>query len=217
MVQGAPRVCGRYDEEIRSYKGAVPEVTSEHFYETDPSQDHKRGFTLGPVSPMPITFSSLLSSVGHWGETLREYMRDYVHWSIVGAICEFLPQSDNRVTLEAETDEFGIPVAHFSYSLCDNDRAVVKAGTSVCADIHRAAGATQTMTMARYAHLLGGARMASSEKDGVVDSDQRTFAIPNLYITDGSVIPTQGCVSPGLTIMALAARTADHLASANRG
>jgi choline dehydrogenase-like flavoprotein len=41
--------------------------------------------------------------------------------------------------------------------------------------------------------------------------------VPNLYVTDGSVVPTQGSANPALTIMALAARAADHLATANRG
>jgi len=41
---------------------------------------------------------------------------------------------------------------------------------------------------------------------GVVDGHSRTFAVPNLYITDGSVLPTQGSANPALTIMAVAAR-----------
>jgi choline dehydrogenase-like flavoprotein len=50
----------------------------------------------------------------------------------------------------------------------------------------------------------------------VVDRDQRTFAVPNLYITDGSVLPTQGAANPALTIMSLAARVADRLAAGAR-
>ncbi|MGN6160388.1 MAG: GMC oxidoreductase, partial [Marmoricola sp.] len=45
----------------------------------------------------------------------------------------------------------------------------------------------------------------------VVDAQCRTFAVPNLYITDGSVLPTQGSANPALTIMALAARAAEGL------
>jgi choline dehydrogenase-like flavoprotein len=41
--------------------------------------------------------------------------------------------------------------------------------------------------------------------------------VPNLYITDGSVLPTQGAANPALTIMAVAARAADHLAAGARG
>ena len=46
---------------------------------------------------------------------------------------------------------------------------------------------------------------------GVVDADCRSFAVPNLLITDGSVLPTQGRANPALTIMSVAARAADHL------
>jgi choline dehydrogenase-like flavoprotein len=37
------------------------------------------------------------------------------------------------------------------------------------------------------------------------------FGVPNVYVVDGSVLPTQGAANPALTIMALAARCADHL------
>ena len=53
--------------------------------------------------------------------------------------------------------------------------------------------------------------MAARPEDGVVDADHRIFAVPNLYIIDGSVLPTQGAANPALTIMALAARAADRL------
>jgi choline dehydrogenase-like flavoprotein len=46
---------------------------------------------------------------------------------------------------------------------------------------------------------------------GVVDADGRSFAVPNLCIADGSVLPTQGSANPALTIMASAARTADRM------
>ena len=80
-------------------------------------------------------------------------------------------------------------------------------------DILHAAGADEVITIQRYAHLVGGARMARDERNGVVDRSCRTFAVPNLYITDGSVLPTQGSANPALTIMAVAARAADHLAA----
>jgi len=77
--------------------------------------------------------------------------------------------------------------------------------------ILEAAGAQETMTVQRYAHLVGGARMGDDEKQAVVDRDCRSFAVPNLLITDGSVLPTQGSANPALTIMAVAARAADRL------
>jgi choline dehydrogenase-like flavoprotein len=36
--------------------------------------------------------------------------------------------------------------------------------------------------------------------------------VPNLFVCDGSVMPTQGSANPALTIMALASRLAERLA-----
>jgi choline dehydrogenase-like flavoprotein len=84
-------------------------------------------------------------------------------------------------------------------------------------DILHAAGAEEVITIQRYAHLVGGARMAADERHGIVDEDCRTFAVPNLYITDGSVLPTQGSANPALTIMALAARAAERMVARRGG
>jgi choline dehydrogenase-like flavoprotein len=211
MVQGAPQTAGRFDAEVRMYKAPPPEVSSEEFYETDPSKDYKRGFSIQTVSPLPVTWSEHVAAQGHWGETLREYMSDYVHWSSLGALCEFLPQARNRVTLAEQTDRNGLPVANFSYTQCDNDKALMRAAQTVMENILNAAGADEVMTIDRAAHLVGGARMATDQHHGVVDGNCRTFAVPNLYITDGSVLPTQGSANPALTIMAVAARAADQL------
>ena len=216
MVQGAPQTAGRFDAEVRMYKSPPPEVSSEEFYETDPARPYKRGFSIQTVSPLPITWAEHVAAQGHWGASLRAYMSDYVHWSCLGALCEFLAQPGNRVTLAEEKDRHGLPVAKFSYSQCDNDRQLMRAAQEVMEDLLRAAGADEVITIDRYAHLVGGARMAESEHHGVVDADCRSFAVPNLYITDGSVLPTQGSANPALTIMAVAARAADRLIGAAR-
>ena len=215
MVQGAAQTAGRFTEEIRMFKAPPPEVSSEQFYETDPEHDFVRGFSIQNVSPLPITYAEHVIAQGHWGEALREYMADYVHWATIGSLCEFLPRYENSVTLADYTDRHDLPVANFSYSQCDNDRAQMKRARSVMEEILQGAGADETMTIDRYAHLVGGCRMSDREESGVVDADLRSFAVPNLYISDGSVLPTQGAANPALTIMALAARCADHLITAS--
>lgn len=209
MVQGAPQVAGRFGDEIRMYKAPPPEASTEQFYETDPTKPYRRGFSVQNVSPLPITWSEHVAAQGHWGQTLREYMRDYIHWATLGALCELLPQPDNRVTLAGEKDRHGLPVAHFSYSQCDNDKSLITAATQVMSDMLRAAGAEEVIAIERYAHLVGGARMASRPEDGVIDDEHRVFGVDRLYAVDGSVLPTQGAANPALTIMALAARAAD--------
>jgi choline dehydrogenase-like flavoprotein len=149
---------------------------------------------------------------GHWGQALREYMRDYNHWYTLGILSELLPLPENRVTIASgETDQRGIPVARMDYTQCENDRKNVAFAKRTLHDIFEAAGAQDVLVIDRYAHLVGGCRMGSDPERSVVDSDHRAWGIPNLFIADGSVMPTQGSANPALTIMALASRLADRL------
>jgi choline dehydrogenase-like flavoprotein len=60
-------------------------------------------------------------------------------------------------------------------------------------------------------HELGGCRMGRDPKASVVNSDCRTHDVPNLYVVDGSVFPSASEKNPTHTIMALAARAAEHI------
>jgi hypothetical protein len=163
----APRKrAGRFTEEVRMYKAPPPEVSTEAFYETDPHTDRKRGFSIQTVSPMPITWSEHVVAEGHWGAVLREYLRDYVHWCVLGTLCEFLPLPDNRVTLVDEVDAGGLPVARFDYAQCDNDKALLRDARGVMTRILQTAGAEDIVTIERYAHLMGGTRMGTAPENG---------------------------------------------------
>ena len=82
-------------------------------------------------------------------------------------------------------------------------------------EVMHAAGATEVVQEVRYAHLVGAARMGS-DSAASVDKFGRTHDIPNLFVCDGPIPPTQGSANPGLTIQALAARTADyHISQGN--
>jgi choline dehydrogenase-like flavoprotein len=211
MVQGAPQVAGRFPDGMRMYKAPPPEISSEQFYETDESRGFARGFSIQTVGPMPIEWAQHVMADGHWGQALREYMRDYNHWYTLGILSELLPVPENRVTTAAETDQHGIPVARMDYTQSDNDRKNIAYAKRMLHDIFEAAGAQDVLVIDRYAHLVGGCRMGSDPERSVVDSDHRAWGIPNLFIADGSVMPTQGSANPALTIMALASRLADRL------
>jgi choline dehydrogenase-like flavoprotein len=211
MVQGATQVGARFPMDLRMYKAPPPEVSSEQFYETDERRGFARGFSIQTVSPLPIGWAEHVQAAGHWGEELRAYMRDYNHWTVLGVLCELLPQAENRVTLADERDQYGMPVAHFSHSMCENDRANIAYATKTMEEIWEHAGAQDTLKIDRYAHLVGGARMGFSAEDSVVDSSHRVWGVPNLFVVDGSVFPTQGAANPALAIMALADRCAEKL------
>jgi choline dehydrogenase-like flavoprotein len=212
MVQGATQTAARFPEMLRMYKAPPPETSSEQFYETDDRRGFARGFSIQTVSPMPIGWAEHVLAEGHWGQGLREYMRDYNHWSVLGILAEFLPQPENRVTLSDVEDANGMPVAHFNYNMCENDHAIIDYARNILEEIWDGANAQDTLTIDRYAHLVGGARMGFSPEDSVVDASHRVWGVENLFVVDGSVLPTQGAANPALAIMALADRCASLLA-----
>jgi choline dehydrogenase-like flavoprotein len=212
MAQAGNVVAGRFQELIRIYKAPPAHALTEEFYETDKRRDFARGFAVQTVGPLPVAFAKqMTAAMGAWGWGMRRVMMDYNHWATLGVLGEILPWEDNRVELAEEKDQHGLRVAKVTFNLHDNDKKLIEFGKNKTMEIMWAAGAEQVVQESRFAHLVGGARMGSDPSTSVVDKFGRTHDIPNLFVCDGSVLPTQGSANPGLTIQALAARTADYL------
>lgn len=60
-------------------------------------------------------------------------------------------------------------------------------------------------------HQMGGARMARSAEDGVVDPDCQVFGMPGLYVAGAPVFPSGSFANPTLVGMAIGQRLAGHL------
>ena len=214
MVQIGNVVAGRFEEPIRMYKAPPAHALTEEFYETDPKRDFVRGFAIQTVGPLPIAFAKqMMVAKGAWGWGMRRVMMDYNHWAALGVLGEILPWEENRVELANETDQHGLRVAKITFRLHENDKKIAKFGVEKTTAILYAAGAQEVVEEPRYAHLVGGARMGNDPRTSVTDAFGRTHDIPNLFICDGSLLPTQGSANPGLTIQALAARIADYVIS----
>ena len=214
MAQGGNVVLGRFKELVRMYKAPPAHAMTEEFYETDPKRGFARGFAIQTVGPLPIAFArQMMVAKGAWGWGMRQLMMDYNHWGAIALLSEILPWDDNRVELSAERDHRGIPVAKVTFNLHDNDKKVIEFGKNKVMEVMYAAGAEEVVQEARYAHLVGGARMGNDPRTSIVDKFGRTHDVSNLFVCDGSILPTQGSANPGLTIQALAARTADYLIS----
>ncbi|HVA91086.1 MAG TPA: GMC family oxidoreductase [Chloroflexota bacterium] len=212
MAQAGNLILGRFDEPIRMYKAPPAHALTEEFYETDPRRGFARGFAVQTVGPLPIAFAKqMMVAKGAWGWGMRRVMMDYNHWAALGLLGEILPWADNRVELATEKDHFGLPVASVTFALHDNDKKLIEYGKNKVMEIMRAAGAEEVVQEPRYAHLIGGARMGNDRRTSVVDGFGQSHDIANLFICDGSTLPTQGSANPGLTIQALAARSADYL------
>ena len=87
---------------------------SKQFYETDPSRDFVRGYTLqfargtGPVNE---AVNSIAMGRLPWGRDHHHVYRQlYNHRLQIGIACEDLPEEHNRVTLDPVLkDSHGIP------------------------------------------------------------------------------------------------------------
>jgi cholesterol oxidase len=62
-------------------------------------------------------------------------------------------------------------------------------------------------------HPLGGCRLSTSPERGVVDETGQVHGYPNLFVADGSIVPTAIGFHPCMTIAALAERVAETSAS----
>jgi choline dehydrogenase-like flavoprotein len=182
-------------------------------YGTQPRRDFLRGYLFNTYAQFPINFahSHTSSNPELWGHDLMDVLDEYAHWGLLAGLGEVLPNPDNRITVDTQTDDHGIPVARVTFSYGDNDRALIDAMRADGERIMDAAGADRILFTTGNHHLLGTCRMGNDPTTSVVDPGCRTHDVPNLWICDGSVLPTIGAVNPSLTIQAIATRTAQHV------
>ena len=81
-------------------------------------------------------------------------------------------------------------------------------------EIHRAAGspAQYVHRIDTFSHALGTVRMGEDPRRNPLDRDGRFRGFRNLFVTDGSALPTGGGVNPSLTIAANALRIGERIA-----
>ncbi|MCC7414398.1 MAG: GMC family oxidoreductase [Gammaproteobacteria bacterium] len=65
-------------------------------------------------------------------------------------------------------------------------------------------------------HPYGGARLARSPAEGIVDATGRAFDLPNAYVADAAALPAACGGPPSLTVMAWARHVAGHVIAAGR-
>lgn len=76
------------------------------------------------------------------------------------------------------------------------------------------AGALVTLSVSvhTFSHALGTVRLGDDARNAPLDANGRFRGLENLYLTDGSALPTSEGVNPSLTIAAVALRTGCLLA-----
>lgn len=145
---------------------------------------------------------------------------------------EQAPNPDSRITLDHKRDELGMRRVKLDWRLSELD---IHSVDMLVSDLAREA---ERLNLGRVEpgewlsgkrrqwktdplvsahpyggfHHMGTTRMADNPRNGVTDRQGRVHGIGNLYIAGSSLFPTSGWANPTLTIVALALRTADHIA-----
>jgi choline dehydrogenase-like flavoprotein len=132
-----------------------------------------------------------------------------------------VPTRAARVRLSARTaDAAGVPVARLEGSQHPEDIRTAKLLAARSQTWLEEAGAhfawpvqPQAPALSGGQHQAGTARMAETPEAGATDPNGRIWGTERIYVADASLHVTNGGANPSLTIMALAWRTAAHIAS----
>jgi choline dehydrogenase-like flavoprotein len=220
MLHPWPQIGGYVDERVDGDHAPMLSLWSKEFYETDPSRDFVRGYTLQFARGAGVVSEAVDSEAGGrlpWGADHHRMFRKLFHKRLrIGIACEDLPEEHNRVTLDPVlTDSHGIPAPRIEYVISENTRRMMEHGIARASEILTAAGATNLFTSRTVlntpGHLLGTARMGNDPERSVVNAWGRCHDVRNLFIVDGSIWVTSGGVNPTSTIQALALYIADSM------
>ena len=139
---------------------------------------------------------------------------------------EQTPLASNRVTLSDDVDRHGLRRVHIAWRLSEEDIDSAHRAFQLLRETLNRSGRARlgfdeqhlreriSRSVPLGGHHIGTARMAASERMGVVDANCAVFGLPNLYIASSAVFPTSSDANPTLSIAALAIRMAGHLRSA---
>ena len=136
---------------------------------------------------------------------------------------EMIPNEKSFCTIDPDLkDRHGIPVLKFSFGWSEHELKQVAHFQSAMRDLVDRLGGTilgdvpspdkAISVGGEIIHEVGTARMGAKASASVVDGFNRTWDVDNLYLTDGSVFASKAHKNPTLTIMALAMRSANHIA-----
>ena len=140
-------------------------------------------------------------------------------------ICEPTPNPDSRITLSDSRDRLGVPRARVDWRLGDQVKYTFDRSLEIVTKELHAVGIADISldpplkdsawpeTLEGTWHHMGTTRMHESPRQGVVDQHCRIHDISNMYVAGSSVFPTAGANFPTFTLVALALRLSDRIAS----
>lgn len=154
-----------------------------------------------------------------WGEELKQSIKqEFTTYKTLRfeVFNDWLPTDDCFVALDDEvTDKWGDPVAKVRIGYHDRDLEVGEYLSVKAEKLLVALGAKNiSSSVSGYPAtnlMAGGCRFGNDPKTSVLDKNCRAHEVNNLYVTDGSFMPTGGSVPYTFTIYANAFRVAEHI------
>ncbi|KJF70355.1 GMC family oxidoreductase [Agrobacterium arsenijevicii] len=227
MMHPYGTVTGLFDDFFENWQGPYGQrAYSLEFAETRKDTNFYRGAKwqlMGMGGPLATVGSWPWGSGGNvWGENFHETVRKRfgrsAYW---GIMAEDLPSEDNMVVLDPDvTDAQGMPAVKVKYKASQNTLDLLDYNVLRATESMKEAGAyevsgTPLMRETGW-HILGTARMGNDATTSVVDGFGRSHDVANLFVMDGSVMPTSGAVNPTGTVTALALRNAEAIIANRR-
>jgi choline dehydrogenase-like flavoprotein len=125
------------------------------------------------------------------------------------------PRAENRMRLTGETNGDGVPVPEFRVGFTEEDQARQRKMMRVAEELAQEFRPIEEIN--RYSdtssiHYAGTCRMGTDPKTSMCDATGALHEIPRIHVADASVFVNSPEKNPTLTLMALAWRSAEHLA-----
>ncbi|MGC3967869.1 MAG: GMC family oxidoreductase [Pirellulales bacterium] len=204
MMHYSPIAVGIFAHCTGAAETFVKQIGFADFYFGTPELPHKTGLVQSLPTPGPLMMAKL--GLRRWPQGVRNFLRNRM--LLLAGIVEDLPNPENRVTV---ADGERISLRH---EFSEFDRARGKALGDECAAFCDCAGAVFQSSRAfpsreHVAHQCGTLRFGRNPRHAAADRDGRFLGHENLFVVDGSLLPTSTGVGPSLTITALALRGAD--------
>lgn len=155
-----------------------------------------------------------------WGKPLMQRLRDqyqrYRHL-YVEVFHDFIPNAGTYMELDHDTrDQWGLPVARIHLDLPAHHRRAGEWLLQRAAGIFHDLGAEQVINTdigGTSSYLVHGTcRAGNDPQTSVLNGYCQSHQISNLFVVDGSFMPTSGGAPPTLTILANSLRVGEHIA-----
>ena len=152
------------------------------------------------------------------GDELKKALQEPGPWNLgMTAFGEILPYHENHAKLDRnKKDKHGLPLLVVNAVVRENERKMEEDMRNDAAEMLEAAGYknvkvnSDNYNVGNSIHEMGTARMGNDPKKSVLNKYNQVHACKNVFVTDGSFMPSSGCQNPSLTYMAFTARAADH-------